>query len=82
MLSLRTHRRCLCFVARALRAFLGDESGQAITEYLLLLLFTLGGAVLLARGLLSAMNTMILVLGGQLEKDLKTGRASLGTWGN
>lgn len=65
-----------------LKRFLKDDSGQAITEYIMLLSMTLAVAILLARGLVSAINTSTLVLGGQLEKDLKTGRADLGLWSN
>jgi Flp pilus assembly pilin Flp len=68
--------------ARVFEAFYQDESGQAITEYVLLLSMTLTGAVLMARGLISVINTSTLLLGGQLEKDLKTGRADLGLWSN
>ncbi len=64
------------------RIFVRDESGQAITEYILLLTLTLTAAIALARGITSALNTSTLALGGQLEKDLKTGRVSLDIWKN
>jgi Flp pilus assembly pilin Flp len=64
------------------RDFARDEEGQAITEYILILTMTVAGAVTLAKGLLAAINRANLTLGGQLEKDLKTGRADLGLWSN
>ena len=59
-----------------------QESGQAITEYLLLLSIVVFGATALIRGIMSAFDQGILSLGGQLEKDLKTGRAKLSVWKN
>lgn len=59
-----------------------QESGQAITEYLLLLSIVVFGATALIRGIMSAFDQGILTLGGQLEKDLKTGRAKLSVWKN
>ena len=66
-----------------LKSFLVEEdSGQATVEYILLISFSVTSAVLLARGILSALDQGILKLGSQLEKDLKTGRAPLGIWSN
>jgi Flp pilus assembly pilin Flp len=67
---------------KMLKRFLWEESGQAITEYVLLLSMTLVGAVALARGLITAINAATLTLGGQLEKDLKTGKVDLSVWSN
>jgi hypothetical protein len=61
---------------------LKEEEGQALTEYVLLLSASVGVAVALARGLVQAIDKGILFLGGQLEKDLKTGRADPGVWRN
>jgi hypothetical protein len=61
---------------------LSGESGQAVTEYVLLLLFTLGVTIGLTRSILGAIDTGILRLGGQLQKDLKSGRSPNGTWKN
>lgn len=69
-------------VRDALRAFARDESGQGVTEYVLLLGFVVLGAGVIARGILTALDAGVLKLGGQLEKDLKTGRAPLGNWQN
>lgn len=66
----------------SVRAFLADESGQAMTEYILLLSVIVVGASSLARGILKVMDQGILRLGGQLEKDLKTGRSPLSAWKN
>lgn len=64
------------------REFISDESGQGVLEYVLLLSGTVIGAGLLARGILSSLDSGILKLGGQLEKDLKTGRAPLTVYQN
>lgn len=57
-----------------------DETGQSTVEYILILSAVMTGAIALARTLLGVLNTGILRLGGQLEKDLKTGRAPLSDW--
>lgn len=62
--------------------FYRDEDGQAVIEYVLVLSATLVAAGLLARGILSALDSGVLKLGGQLEKDLKTGRAPLSVYQN
>ncbi len=62
--------------------FFRDEGGQAVIEYVLVLSATLVGAGMLARGILSALDSGVLKLGGQLEKDLKTGRAPLSVYQN
>jgi Flp pilus assembly pilin Flp len=59
-----------------------DESGQATTEYVLILSFVLFGAISLAQVILSTVDQGILTLGAQLERDLKTGRANLDSWTN
>lgn len=70
-------------------AFLGscerllrEEEGQAVVEYILLLSLCAMIAAGLARALVAVMDSGILMLGGQLEKDLKTGRAPLNVWQN
>jgi len=65
-----------------LKNLIKDESGQGLTEYVLLLGFCIIGASTLARGILKVIDQGILKLGGQLEKDLKTGRAPLSAWRN
>ena len=76
----RRHRkgRLLSFWNR----FAREESGQAITEYVILLAFAVGTAIAFARGILGVIDKGILKLGGQLEKDLKTGRSPLSVWKN
>jgi Flp pilus assembly pilin Flp len=69
-------------VGAAVREFLSDESGQAISEYIILLTILAVGVGALAKGILSTMKSGVLVLGGQLEKDLKTGRTTLGVYVN
>lgn len=63
-------------------AFARDESGQATVEYILILSAVVTGAVALARVILASLDKGILILGGQLEKDLRTGRADVGIWKN
>ena len=58
------------------------ESGQAITEYIILLLFVVGVAVGMTRTILKSIDSGILRLGGQLQRDLKTGRSPLNVWKN
>ena len=69
-------------IGRICRAFLHEEDGQGVIEYILLLSVTVVGAGMLARGILNALDNGVLKLGGQLEKDLKTGRAPLSVYQN
>lgn len=59
-----------------------DEGGQSVLEYILILSATVIGAGLMSQKILQAIDSGILSLGGQLEKDLKTGRAPLDIWKN
>lgn len=59
-----------------------DEGGQATVEYIIILSAVVGTAVAFSRGILRGLNDGILLLGGALEKDLKTGRATIGIWEN
>jgi hypothetical protein len=59
-----------------------DESGQAILEYILILSVVVVGAGLVGRGVLASLDRGVMRLGGQLEKDLRTGRQTLGAWKN
>jgi Flp pilus assembly pilin Flp len=63
-------------------SFLKDENGQATVEYILLLSITVVGAASFARVIMSSLDRAVLRLGGQLEKDLKSGRAPLSVWEN
>lgn len=65
------------------RSLQSKPSGQAIIEYLLVLSFAIALSLLVIRGIRGASDQGILVFGGQLEKNLKTGRtpAALG-WKN
>ncbi len=65
-----------------LRSLVDDESGQATVEYILILSVVVAGAGLLSRKLIEALDSGVLKLGGQLEKDLKTGRAPVDVWEN
>lgn len=70
--------RALRFAAR----LLSDEGGQATVEYMLILSASVVGAGLMSRKIIQAIDSGIATLGGQLEKDLKTGRAPLSVWQN
>ncbi len=59
---------------KCIRSSRSHESGQGILEYILILSFALTTSVVLARLIGGAMDRGILVFGGQLEKDLKTGK--------
>jgi len=65
-----------------LSQFIREEDGQAITEYIILVSVCIVGASTIARGILKVLDQGILKLGGQLEKDLKTGRNPLSGWRN
>lgn len=69
-------------LGRICRAFLREDDGQAVIEYILILSVTVIGAGMLARGILKALDNGVLKLGGQLEKDLKTGKAPLTVYQN
>ncbi len=62
--------------------FFKNDSGQATTEYILVLAFAVVIATTLSRRLLDVMDRGILNLGGVLERDLKTGKAPLNVWSN
>lgn len=59
---------------------LSDERGQGTLEYILILSVTVVIAGALGRAVIAALDKGVLRIGGQLEKDLKTGRAPLGIW--
>lgn len=59
-----------------------DESGQAMVEYILIVAFSVALAAGLARTLTKSIDLAVLRIGSQLEKDLKTGRATLDVWKN
>ena len=65
-----------------IKIFLQEEDGQAIVEYVLLLSVVIVGAATIARAIMSALDRGVLRLGGQLEKDLKTGKEKLSAWQN
>jgi len=62
--------------------FFEEESGQAFTEYILILGFAAVGAATMTRKLLGFFDEGMLKLAAQMEKDLKSGRSLLDTWSN
>jgi hypothetical protein len=58
----------------------GDENGQGTLEYILILSVSVVIAGALGRAVIGALDKGVLRIGGQLEKDLKTGRTPLGIW--
>jgi hypothetical protein len=67
---------------RQLRRLGVDDAGQGTVEYILILSVSLVGAIAFARTVLGALDRGILRFGAELERDLKTGRASLDVWDN
>ncbi len=65
---------------RSFSAFVRDESGQAITEYILILSVCLVGIGAFGRRFIKVLDQGVLHIGGQLEKDLKTGRVPSSVW--
>ncbi len=64
------------------KKFARDESGQAVTEYVLLMSIALGSAIAISKGMMRVLDRFTLALGAQLEKDLKAGRAPSVIWKN
>ena len=67
---------------RFLNRLFREDSGQATVEYILILSVTVVGAIAFGRAVIRALDSGVLTLGGQLEKDLKTGRAPLSVYSN
>ena len=55
-------------------------SGQATVEYILLLSFIFGSAILLKDKVLDTIDTSLLTFGSRLESQLKTGRVPTDVW--
>lgn len=66
--------------SKRILSFLKDEDGQGTVEYILLLSAIVVVSTQAARQLLKAFDNGILWLGGALEKDLRTGKTSIGIW--
>lgn len=58
------------------------QAGQATTEYVLILGAATFAAIGLTRAIIGVLDRGVLKLGGQLEKDLKSGREPLHAWKN
>ena len=61
---------------------LRNESGQALIEYMLVLLFAMGMATVLAKISKQAWDKGVLGFGGNLELSLKTGMLPASAWKN
>jgi Flp pilus assembly pilin Flp len=59
-----------------------DESGQGTVEYILILSVSVLAASQIAKRILGAFDQVVLVIGAQLERDLKTGRIGPSAWQN
>ena len=57
-----------------------SRSGQATVEYILILSVTVGLASLLVRGVIGTLDSGVLYLGANLERDLQTGRMPVELW--
>ena len=57
-----------------------NESGQAITEYVLLLAIVLGMLSLFISKLTGSFDVATVGLGGKMEKQLRTGKAPASIW--
>ena len=63
-------------------SLLKDERGQGTVEYILILSVSVVGASQLAKKFLSMLDHVVLLIGAQLERDLKTGRLGPSAWQN
>lgn len=59
-----------------------DESGQGTVEYILILSVSVVAASQIAKRILAALDHAVLLIGAQLERDLKTGRMAPSAWQN
>ena len=66
----------------AFSRLIGDDSGQAVTEYILILSITVGLTATFSRKILTGINKGVQALGAGLEQQLKTGRVSISVWKN
>lgn len=58
------------------------ESGQALVEYVLLLIAVIGLSFAMISGITSALDKKVLADGGAMEKILRTGRIPLSSYSN
>jgi hypothetical protein len=58
------------------------EEGQAIVEYILLLSVIFVVAASFSRNAIRSLDASITTFNGQLERDLRTGRAGVDIWEN
>jgi len=58
------------------------SAGQATVEYILLLSIVVLGSVFLIKGIVTSLDDAVTVVGGKLEKQLKTGRDPISVWRN
>jgi hypothetical protein len=59
-----------------------NESGQGLVEYLLIVGLIVVAASQVSRKFIYTLDRLVLRVGADLERDLKSGRAPLGVWSN
>lgn len=59
-----------------------DDGGQATVEYVLILSVTIVAVSRLIKQFFISFDKAVQVIGANLEKDLKTGRAPYSVWSN
>jgi hypothetical protein len=58
------------------------QSGQSLLEYILIVGLVVFGAAQVSRRFIDTLDRVVLRVGADLERDLKSGRAPLGVWSN
>ena len=59
-----------------------NEQGQSLIEYLLILSVVVLFSAQISKNFVSLLDRVVVRVGADLERDLKTGRAKLGVWSN
>ena len=71
----KTIQKCLC--ARRKRS---NQSGQAITEYILLLAIVVGLVAFFMHTITGSFDQTTALFGGKIEKQIRTGSAPATVW--
>ncbi len=59
-----------------------NDRGQSLVEYLLIISLVVIGASQIVKRVAQSFDVVVLRVGAQLERDLKSGRAPLSVWRN